>query len=214
MDFFQTRNTPVAPSVFLRIQQMQEMLQNGITAPPLSNEMITYISLKQLNIHYFKEIFGKAFNLAYNKFTKHIKHHSALPLFKSIQCFNPQFICGDILKHNLSTYSDIFEFKNPSNQLINEWNTYCNMVENFGVSVGFDLEKYWKDKLYTLPVLSKIALVYIWIPVSAADVERSFSNYKHILDDRRRSLTEKNIARLNFLYFNEHDLSEDDVTDF
>ncbi|CAG8834196.1 15609_t:CDS:1, partial [Cetraspora pellucida] len=65
LDFFQTRNIPIAPNVFSRIQQIQEMLQD---TTPFSNEMITYIRQKQLNPHYFKEIFEKAFNLAYEKF--------------------------------------------------------------------------------------------------------------------------------------------------
>ncbi|CAG8723123.1 27745_t:CDS:2, partial [Racocetra persica] len=30
----------------------------------------------------------------------------------------------------------------------------------------------------------KFTALYIWIPVSGADVEHSFSNYKHILDDK------------------------------
>ena len=50
--------------------------------------------------------------------------------------------------------------------------------------------------------LSDLALVYIWLPVSDVDVERSFSSYKNILSDRRIALKEESIQMLNFLYFN------------
>ena len=36
-----------------------------------------------------------------------------------------------------------------------------------------------KDKLL---ILSKIALEYIWLPISSCSVERSFSIYNNILD--------------------------------
>ena len=51
-----------------------------------------------------------------------------------------------------------------------------------------DLDKYWSEKSITLPNLSKVALIYIWLPVAGVDVERSFSNYKSILSERRMRL--------------------------
>jgi hypothetical protein len=52
----------------------------------------------------------------------------------------------------------------------------------------FDLNIYWKSKINSLPNLSKLALEYIWLPVSGVDVERSFSAYTNILSDRRHAL--------------------------
>ena len=40
------------------------------------------------------------------------------------------------------------------------------------------------------------------MPATSVDVERSFSLYKHLLNDRRESLTELNTRRLVMLYFN------------
>ena len=40
------------------------------------------------------------------------------------------------------------------------------------------------------------------MPVTSVDVERSFSQYKHLLKDRREGLTEENTKRLIMLYFN------------
>ena len=52
------------------------------------------------------------------------------------------------------------------------------------------------------PILSAIARDAIWMPVTSVDVERSFSLYKHLLNDRRERLTEENTKRLMMLYFN------------
>ncbi len=61
---------------------------------------------------------------------------------------------------------------------------------------------YWQNKAHLLPEFSALALIYIWLPVSGVDIERSFSNYKNILSDRRVTLKEASIQMLNFLYFN------------
>ena len=52
------------------------------------------------------------------------------------------------------------------------------------------------------PVLASIATDAIWMPVTSVDVERSFSQYKHLLNDRRESLTEEHTKCLLMLYFN------------
>ena len=53
-----------------------------------------------------------------------------------------------------------------------------------------------------LPELSSLVLIYIWLPVSSIDIERSFFSYKNILSNRRVALKEESIKMLNFLYFN------------
>ena len=45
------------------------------------------------------------------------------------------------------------------------------------------LDKYWLNMAERLPLLSQIALDYIWLPVSSCSVEQSFSKYNTILDD-------------------------------
>lgn len=59
-----------------------------------------------------------------------------------------------------------------------------------------------------LPVDQKIKCEHT--PMVSVDAERSFSMYKHILSDRRHSLTESNIAMLNVIQFNNfiHDVIE------
>ncbi|CAG8838338.1 55_t:CDS:1, partial [Racocetra persica] len=92
-------------------------------------------------------------------------------------------------------------FNKPSNQLIQEWGIYCGGEEIF--ELDFDIEKYWLEKARFLPCLSKLALKYIWLPISGVDIERSFSAYKNILSDKRHSLSPESIEILNMLYFNQ-----------
>ncbi|CAG8774301.1 13705_t:CDS:2, partial [Ambispora leptoticha] len=101
---------------------------------------------------------------------------------------------------NIALYKEIKELKNLSNNLINEWAIYSGLSETF--SEDFDLDTYWHEKMTLLPNLSKIALLYIWLPVSGVDVERSFSAYKRILTDNRHALSENSLRMLNFLNFN------------
>ena len=52
------------------------------------------------------------------------------------------------------------------------------------------------------PNLATIASLVIWMPVTLVDVERSFSQYKHILNDSRESLAKENTKRMVMLYYN------------
>ena len=201
LEFFKIRNLAIASFITSRIKQTRVFLQNEINNPPYSIEMTQLLSHNNQNYEYLTPIFSEAFRVALTKFEKHINSHSALPLFNAIQCFNPQFIQSFQNRHSLANYNLILEFQNPSNTLITEWSIYCGLVEIFGED-DLDLNQYWQEKKRSLPNLSKIALVYIWLPVSGVDIERSFSNYKRILDDRRRSLLENSIEMLNFLYYN------------
>ena len=65
-----------------------------------------------------------------------------------------------------------------------------------------ELVEWWKSKKALFPLLTEIALDYIWLPVSNADVERSFSVYSTILRDDRQRLTDDNLRSLTFLRFN------------
>ena len=64
------------------------------------------------------------------------------------------------------------------------------------------LFEYWGSMTDRFPILSSIARDAIWMPVTSVDIERSFSQYKHLLNDRRDGLTEENTKTLMMLYFN------------
>ena len=202
LEFFKIRNLAIAPYVTSRIDQTRAYLQNGTNNPPFSIEMSQLFSQNNHeNWEDFIPIFSEAFKLALTKFEKHTNFYVTLLLFQAIQCFNPQFIQVLSNNHNLATYNLITEFQNPSNKIITEWAIYCGLTEIFEEG-NLDLDQYWQEKKRTLPNLSKLAFIYIWLPISGVDVERSFSNYKRILEDRHRVLSENSIEMLNFLYYN------------
>ncbi len=100
----------------------------------------------------------------------------------------------------MEDYRIIEKFRFSTDSLIQEWIIYCGFSES--IKEFKDLDIYWRGKSHLLPELSSLALIYIWLPVSGVDVERSFSSYKNILSDRRVALKEESIKMLNFLYFN------------
>ena len=57
-------------------------------------------------------------SVALNKWNKHIQHHSALPLFRDIQCFDPRFIRVQTNRQDILSYTNIIEFQNPVNVLL------------------------------------------------------------------------------------------------
>lgn len=200
LEFFKIRNKAIAPFVYSRIVSLQAFLSSGRRNPPISCEMDRILDEENCSKESFITLFSQAFSLAYEKCEKHISHHPALSLFKAIQCFDPRFIQSNVANHNMMDYRIIEELRCPTDNLIQEWAIYCGFNEP--VEESLDLDVYWQGKTNLLPELSALALVYIWLPVSGVDVERSFSSYKSILSDRRIALKEESIQMLNFLYFN------------
>ena len=199
LEFFKIRNKAIAPFVYSRIVSLQAFLSSGRRSPPISNE-INQILVEANCEESFITLFSQAFVLAYEKCEKHISCHPALSLFKAIQCFDPRFIQSNIANHNMADYGIVEELRSPTDTLIQEWAIYCGLNESAEELIDLDL--YWRGKIHLLPELSALALVYIWLPVSGVDVERSFSSYKSILSDRRIALKAESIQMLNFLYFN------------
>ena len=74
---------------------------------------------------------------------------------------------------------------------------YCEELLN-----PFSILKFWEGMKDCFPNLAAIASHAIWMLVASVDVELSFSQYKHLLIDRRESLTEENTKRLIMLYYN------------
>jgi len=202
LDFFQQQNKPVFPFVEGRLQQLTAFIKSNITAPYFGSEIENIISQHFFNPDDFYSIFRQAFQIAYNKFSAHIPNHPARLLFDACQVFNPQYIhLGDIQRKDIRHYSAIMEFDNPSDGLLCEWAIYCGLEFNENLDET-NLNDYWKNMSVRLPILSNIALDYIWLPISSCAVERSFSLYNTLLDSNRQSLSEESLKQLNMLYFN------------
>ena len=74
--------------------------------------------------------------------------------------------------------------------------------EQSAIPTALSLPAFWESMHSQFPLLSAVARDAIWMPVASVDVERSFSQYKHLLNDRRESLTDENTERLVMLYHN------------
>ena len=166
-----------------RLVHLEAALQSGVIQPPFNDQMNAKFLEKNFDSSAYVTMFREVYQLALNKLKKHIDHHSALPLFKAIQCFDPRYIRAQQHHYNINLYSEIQEFKKPTDQIIQEWGIYYSLEEEFE-NDELDLDIYWKGKIRSLPNLSKLALEYIWLPVSGVDVERSFSAYTNILSDK------------------------------
>jgi hypothetical protein len=174
------------------------MYRNSNDFGPSLENLITQL---QFNTNEIYSIFRVAFEAAYKKFAAHIPNHPARQLFYACQVFDPKYIhAGDLLRKNIRQYSIIKEFNNPSDELLREWGIYCGLDNEF---LGeMELDQYWLNKAIQLPILSNIALDYIWLPISSCTVERSFSMYNSLLDSDRQNLTQDSLKKLNMMYFN------------
>jgi len=201
-DFFQTQNKPIFPLVERRLYYITAFLESNYNSLNFGLELDATITSYNFSPYEFYPIFRSVFREAQNKFNSHIPSHPARPLFQAAQIFDPKYILlGTLERKNLRGYSVIRELANPSDELLCEWAIYCGLqLENLVEEI--DLEKYWMNLEDKLPILSKIALNYIWLPVSSCSVERSFSIYNNILDNNRQNLSEDSLKKLNMMYFN------------
>ena len=87
-----------------------------------------------------------------------------------------------------------------------EWELYVNNHGPLAVRQSkdgnIDLMLFWKAKVSTLPALYKLASRYSTTIIEWYKVERSFSAYNEILDEKRRSLDESTIRAFHFLNWN------------
>ncbi|RHZ74175.1 hypothetical protein Glove_227g173 [Diversispora epigaea] len=180
LDFFQQQKKPVFPFVETRLVNLMAYLESNRTA-----------------IHF------DIFQVAYKKFEAHIPNHPTRPLFRAVRLFDPKYMHtgNNNQRHSIYQYTIIDEFNNPSDDLLHEWGIYCGLEFDENIEEN-NLDKYWNNLATQLPILSKISLEFIWLPVSSCAVERSFSLYNTLLDNDRQNLSKESLKQLNMMYFN------------
>ncbi len=204
LDFFQQQNKPVFPFIEGRLEQLTSYLEGNIITQDFGPDIHSLILQFQFNSEDVYAIFRSAFNVAYNKFVAHIPQHPARSLFRACHVFDPLYIKMGIQHRNIRQYSAIIELSNPSDELLREWSIYCGLVNEI-IEEYIDLDVYWMEAQKILPILSNIALDYIWLPISSCSVERSFSMYNNLLNSDRQNLSCESLKKLNMLYFNGKD---------
>jgi hypothetical protein len=201
LDFFQQQKKPIFPYVETRLKNLLAYLESNRISTHFGEELEEIITNLNFDPSEFYSIFQAAFQSAYKKFEAHIPDHPTRPLFCAVRLFDPKYMhTGNNQRHNIYQYSIISELDNPSDDLLHEWGIYCGL--EFDNNNENDLDKYWNDLSNRLPNLSKIALDYIWLPISSCAVERSFSLYNTLLDKDRQNLTKESLKQLNMMYFN------------
>jgi hypothetical protein len=202
LDFFQQKNQPVFPYIETRLQHLATYLESNRTAENFGSDLHELILRLHFDHREFYTVFRAAFEAAFSKFSLHIPNHPGRELFRACRAFDPVFIhLGDIQRRNIRLYSAITPFNNPSHELLHEWGVYCGLETPFDLGDN-GIENFWLDKVNDLPVLSNIALDYIWLPISSCTVERSFSFYNTILDTNRQNLSQDSLKILAMMHFN------------
>ena len=129
----------------------------------------------------------------------HLDVNPAYAYYNAVCIFDPQQLA--IVEHNIADYEVIPGLQCLSTELHEEWLIYMRLPPS-SVVTSTTIPAFWKGMTEHYPLLSAIAIDAVWIPVTSVDYEHSFSQYKHILNDRGVRLTEENTKRLLTLYHN------------
>ncbi|XP_072178106.1 uncharacterized protein [Diadema setosum] len=143
--------------------------------------------------------FRSVFQRAYEKIDKHVQQHPALTFYKAARIFDPRQLGSISL--DIGDYQRIPGLSNLEPAVVEEWSMYTRLKAK-EIPVPLDLQRFWESMSSRYPHLARIAKDAIWMPVSSVDVERSFSQYKHILTDKREKLTPENTRMMTMLYYN------------
>ena len=194
-------NTPLACSVFNTLEDLRSYLLAGVSKTRFGEETDRYLSrLGQSEKRKMIKSFQSVFKKSSDKLNGHLDRHPAYSFYRVVRVFDPrQLPC---LSHDIANYEDeIKALKEPSQELMDEWLIYTQFQPD-ALPSALELPSFWASMVGRFPLLSQIALNAIWMPVTSVDVERSFSQYKYLLNERRESLTQDNTKRLMLLYFN------------
>ena len=199
---------PLAVNVYNIVEDLRQYLVSGTTKISFGIETDRLTSkLKGADkTKVIKSMHG-VFNKSLEKLSTHLDAHPAMELYKAARIFDPRQIPS--LSHNIEDYSAIAGLQSPSSALLDEWLIYT-LYKPEDIPEPLDLPAFWESLSHRFPNLATVAKDVLWFPVASVDVERSFSQYKHLLNDRRESLSEANTKQLVMLYYNgdlEHRLS-------
>jgi len=103
---------------------------------------------------------------------------------------------GDVLATLFGEISSTDRVVNPNTSWKNEINLYQSFPRP---AAHTDPLLWWKLNAQQLPILSKLAMIYLAIPASQASVERIFSVAKNIITENRTSLAPDVIESLLFI---------------
>ena len=200
IEFFEIQDKPVGHCVYNAIIDFNAILEGGTASvhfmpktDALLNSVDTAVVASSI------ELFMEAFRLARDKLRKHIDSQtSSLEMFKSIRVFDPRQL--STLSRDITSFSNLHGFSLSKNGILGEWAIYRNAVYVF--DENFDIAGFWKEKQSSLPILSTLALNYLWVPPGAAGVERSFSLLEQLESAQRLTMSNETLKDSVFCYCN------------
>ena len=196
----EAKDTPLACTVYNTLEDLCSYLKSGTTKSTFGQETDRLMSkLTQAEKKKMIKSFQGVFKLAHKKLKEHLDHHPAYGFYQAARIFDPRQL--SIVGHDIDDFSDMKALRNPSQELMEEWLIYTQLRQD-SLYAALELPSFWKSMEGRFLLLSKIASEAIWMPVTSVEVEHSFSQYKHILNERRESLTDENTRRLVMLYYN------------
>lgn len=193
-------NQPFAASMFNTIDGLSTYLMQGTAKVLFGDE--TDRCLANLTHNERSEIveqFHASFLRAFEKLSKHIDRSTAMNFYRKCRVFDPRQV--GMVPSDITRYTSIRGLESPTQDLRDEWGVYIQAAKEEHAE-NFDLDVYWKGMSVRTPNLARIARENIWQRTTSVDVERSFSQYKHVLTDRRESLTEQHTKQLMLLKYN------------
>ena len=213
IDYFQASTYPLSLTAWGKIEELDTFLHKGtakvIYAPELQ-ELLGKISNAQKAVYVQK--FHDVFGLALLKYSKHVDDLPARELYKQVRIFDPKQVSN--LSEDIDDYAAIhFRLSDDDDtdvdtmwKLHEEWGDYQNFVRSKlgqeAVSESKGAVPFWQSYSERFPILSATASAYMSVPVSSCDAERSFSIYKHVMNDRRERNTAEHVKMLVMLSFN------------
>ena len=146
---------------------------------------------------------NSAFTAAQNKLHKYVVAGAqpALKFLEQVQILDPRNLVN--VDSTFDATDSIPGFEKVSR---NEWDLYVNHLGPKAVKKStdgqLDLVLFWKSNAAELLELYKLASCYCTASTGSYDVERAFSAYDDILDDKRRSLDQSTLKAFHFLNWN------------
>ena len=193
------RKEPLAPTVYNLLEDLLSYVRAGTERECFGSETDRWLArFPQSEKKKYIKSFKNVFMLAKKKLCEHLDNHQAYQMYKATRIFDPRQLHS--VSHDIGDYTAITALSNPSTELNEEWLIYTQWKDT--LPTPFCIPKFGSTNKDRFPTLASIASNIIWMPVTSVEVERSFSSYKHILNDRCESLTDENTKRLLMLYFN------------
>ena len=161
-----------------------------------------YKSDKHIMRNYKKDLTSGAFKMVHEKLTEHWKtlfSQKFLDFISAARFFDPVQALQLMQLKSLKGIPFVTEYS-----LGNEISVYQSLIssQNLAESQYKDPRNWWIAKADKLPQLYKLALRVLQIPVTTAEVERSFSVYNTIVYKRRSNLSKDNTKASCFIKCN------------